>query len=238
MSAQISWSNFNLRFDYQLLSCNTSIWKIVCNKQHFFFANRKILRDRSVSISKRLKYFNAVVSSVACCGSRQRAIYNSQLVALDIHFRKLYRSMVGLPLVVAWNVARTGSFHGWTKRVRGSVANALAWSISSKNYWNLAEHVAGLPAHRWVKRLLSYHPVGVRRVGRPRHTWEPKLTCNKNVFFTSVTALTVCDGHGTEMYFLNFLFCERRRGLEPHFFGVRSLIKLHVVQPPSGMAAS
>lgn len=28
----------------------------------------------------------------------------------------------------------------------------------------------------------------------------------------------VTDGHGTEMYFLNFLFCEKRQGLEPHFF--------------------
>ena len=34
-----------------------------------------ILLDRSVSISKRLKYFNAVVSSVACFGSGHRAIY-------------------------------------------------------------------------------------------------------------------------------------------------------------------
>ena len=42
----------------------------------FFFANRWILLDRSVSISKRLKYFNAVASSVACFGSGHRAISN------------------------------------------------------------------------------------------------------------------------------------------------------------------
>ena len=35
-------------------------------------------------------------------------------------------------------------------------------------YWNLAKHVASLPEHRWVQRLLSWHPFGTRRVGRPR----------------------------------------------------------------------
>ena len=33
-----------------------------------FYANRWILLDRNVSVSKRLKYFNAVVSSFACLG--------------------------------------------------------------------------------------------------------------------------------------------------------------------------
>ena len=51
-----------------------------------FYANRWILLDRSVSMSKRLKYFNAVVSFVACFGSGHRAIYNSQLATLDVHF--------------------------------------------------------------------------------------------------------------------------------------------------------
>ena len=52
-----------------------------------FSANRWILLDRSVSISKRLTYFNAVVSPVASFGSGHRAIYNSQLATLDVQFR-------------------------------------------------------------------------------------------------------------------------------------------------------
>ena len=40
---------------------------------------------------------------------------------------------------------------------------------------NKALHVAALPAHRWVQRLLSWHPIGSLRVSRPRHTWESKL---------------------------------------------------------------
>ena len=57
------------------------VFKLLC-----FYANRWILLDRSVSMSKRLKYFNAVVSFVACFGSGHRAIYNSQLATLDVHF--------------------------------------------------------------------------------------------------------------------------------------------------------
>ena len=50
-------------------------------------------------------------------------------------------------------------------------AHANTWSyITCKNYWNLARHVAALPAHRSVQRLLLWHPFVTRRVGRPRHT--------------------------------------------------------------------
>ena len=143
-----------------------------------FYANRWILLDRSVSISKRLKYFNAVVSSVACFGSKHRAIYSSQLSTLDVHFRKLCRSIVGPPSEVDWNAAWNEILHLWNERTRSFVANAHVntWSyITCKNYWNLAKHVASLPEHRWVQRLLSWHPFGTRRVGRPRNTWDSKL---------------------------------------------------------------
>ena len=143
-----------------------------------FYANRWILLDRSVSISKRLKYFNAVVSSVACFGSGHRAIYSSQLATLDVHFRKLCRSIVGPPSEVDWNAAWNEILHLWNERTRSFVANAHVntWSyITCKNYWNLAKHVASLPEHRWVQRLLSWHPFGTRRVGRPRNTWDSKL---------------------------------------------------------------
>ena len=56
---------------------------------HVFNANKRSWLDRRVSISKRLKDFNAVVWSVACCSSGHRAIYNSQLAALDVQFRTL-----------------------------------------------------------------------------------------------------------------------------------------------------
>ena len=51
----------------------------------------------------------------------------------------------------------------------------MALHRMQKNIRNLARHVATLPAHRWVQRLLSWRPFGARRAGRPRHTWESKL---------------------------------------------------------------
>lgn len=53
-----------------------------------------------------------------------------------------------------------------------------------------------------------------------------------------VNILEIGHARTTQMYFLNFLFCEKRQGLEPHFFLAWSLIKLHAVQSPPGMAAS
>ena len=47
-----------------------------------------------------------------------------------------------------------------------SNAHTCTWSyITCKSYWNLARHVAALPAHSF----------GTRRLGHPRHTWESKL---------------------------------------------------------------
>ena len=41
-----------------------------------FHMNRWILQDRNVSIVKRLRYFESVVSSVACFAGGHRAMYN------------------------------------------------------------------------------------------------------------------------------------------------------------------
>ena len=83
---------------------NTSIWNIICSKhRHFVAQSVGIWLARRVSISKRCRYFNAVASSVACFGSGHQAIYNTQLATLDVHFRKICRSIVGPPLKVAWN---------------------------------------------------------------------------------------------------------------------------------------
>jgi len=54
-----------------------------------FYANQYVSPGRSVSISNRLKYFNAVVSAVACLRNGDRAIYNSQLATLDVEFRRV-----------------------------------------------------------------------------------------------------------------------------------------------------
>ena len=110
----------------------------------------------------------------------QLAEGNLQLSAgYCVHFRKLCRSIVGPAAEVDWNEAWDEVFHLWNERVRGFVASTRAntwrYIACKKNIRNLARHVATLPAHRWVQRLLSWRPFGARRAGRPRHTWESKL---------------------------------------------------------------
>ena len=55
-----------------------------------YHANKWILEHRRVPISQRLRYFDAVVSSVACFAGGHRTIYHEYLPTLDIHFRKFW----------------------------------------------------------------------------------------------------------------------------------------------------
>ena len=59
-----------------------------------------------------------------------RAIYNSQLVTLDVEVRKLCASMVGPPPEVDWSAAWNGALHLWNERVKHLISNARAntWS--------------------------------------------------------------------------------------------------------------
>ena len=127
-----------------------------------------------MSISKRSKYFNAVVSSIARFGSGHKANYNSHLDTLDVQFRKLCKSIFGPRPEVDWNAAWNEVLHLWVTNFIPN-AHVNTWSyITCKNYWNLARHVPALPAHPGVQRLLSWHPFGTSR-GPSRHTSESKL---------------------------------------------------------------
>ena len=51
-----------------------------------------------------------------------------------------------------------------------------------------------LLAHRWSQRLLSWHPFGARRVGRPRHTWESLFF--QNFMCIQVRKSSIVEGGG------------------------------------------
>ena len=52
-----------------------------------YHANKWIVDDWRVSISQRLRSFDAVVSSVACFASGRRTIHQEHIQTLDPHFR-------------------------------------------------------------------------------------------------------------------------------------------------------
>ena len=52
----------------------------------------------------RFKYFNAMVTPVACFGAAHRKVYKQDLCKMDIVFRGLLRSIVGRPGGVDWTL--------------------------------------------------------------------------------------------------------------------------------------
>ena len=68
-----------------------------------FHANKWILTDKNVSIADRVRYFQTVVTPVACFAAGHRVLYREDLNKLDISFRKLLRQVVGPPGGIDWN---------------------------------------------------------------------------------------------------------------------------------------
>ena len=143
-----------------------------------YHANKWILEDRKVPISQRLRYFDSVVSSVACFAGGHRTMYQEHLQTLDIHFRKFCRSIVGPPPYIDWTLAWHEILHAWNERAAHfvRVAKIESWSrMCCGSYWKLASHVVQRPTHHWIRRVLHWQPVGQRRLGRPKLCWESKL---------------------------------------------------------------
>ena len=67
-----------------------------------FFANKWIFLSRNVSIRNKLKFFNAIVTPIACFGAGPRCIQNANMAKFDINFRRMIRSVVGAPDVICW----------------------------------------------------------------------------------------------------------------------------------------
>ena len=60
------------------------------------------LCDRNVSLGKRLRYFDGMISPVTVFAAGNRTIYKTDLRNLNVLFRKLFRSFVGLPPLMDW----------------------------------------------------------------------------------------------------------------------------------------
>ena len=142
-------------------------------------ANRWILQDKTTSIYTRLKYFNACVSAVVCFGGGHRTLYKKQLHTLDVLFRKLCRSIVTPPSDTDWSLEWHEILHHWNDRARtfAQTAGLQPWSYCvCRQHWKLASHIANLPEHCWVRRILAWNPsVRYRSLGRRPHTWDYQI---------------------------------------------------------------
>ena len=76
------------------------------NASRAFQANRWILCDKNVSIALRLKFFDAMVTSVVCFAAGHRKVYVGELRKVDVR-------MVGPPPDANWNGPWHEVLHEW-----------------------------------------------------------------------------------------------------------------------------
>ena len=83
-----------------------------------FWANKWILCDKHVPLSLRVKFFEAVVTPVACFGAGHRKISQPHLRKFDSEWRRLLRSMVGPPSGLDWSMPWHEVLHSWNQYVQ------------------------------------------------------------------------------------------------------------------------
>ena len=140
-----------------------------------FHANKWTLCDKGVSILHRLRYFEKIISPVACFGASHRAIHKDDL---DVEYRRLLRMVVGPPTDTNWASPWHEILHGWNNKVQmlSDHAGLKPWSVTCiEAVWKFASYVATLPPERWARRILEWNMRGPRKRGRPAYTWETAL---------------------------------------------------------------
>ena len=115
--------------------------------------------------------------SVVCFAACHRKLYVGELRKLDVHCRKLLRRMVGPPADVTWNGPWYEFLHEWHIRIKQQLDcngfNLLLRRYLAE-YWKFESYVALLREHRWIRRVLAWHP-RQGRFGRTFMTWDSPL---------------------------------------------------------------
>ena len=141
-------------------------------------AKKWTLCDKGVSILHKLRYFEKVISPVACFGASHRATHEDDLAKLDVEYRRLMRMVVGPPADTSWASPWHEMLHGWNNKVQVSsdYAGLKLWSATCiEAVRKFASYAATLPSERWTRRILEWNIKGPRKRGRPTYTWETAL---------------------------------------------------------------
>ena len=142
-----------------------------------FHVHKWILCDKMVSMASRLKFFDAMITSVVCFAAGHRKIYTNDLRKLDVHCRKLLRRVVGPPADIDWNQPWHTILHSWHNRIDQQLKyhGFKIWSAKYlSEYWKFANYVALLDENRWVKRILHWN-AGGGRPGRSFFQWQTPI---------------------------------------------------------------
>ena len=102
-----------------------------------------------------------MLTSMVCVAAGHRKVYVGELRKLDVHCRKLLRPMIGPPPGINWNEPWHDILHEWHTRIEQQLeCNGFKiWSHKYlTEYWKFGNYVALLPEHRWIRRVLAWHP--------------------------------------------------------------------------------
>ena len=131
-----------------------------------------------MSVLQGLRYFEKVISPVACFGASHRAIHKNDLAKLDVENRRLMRMVVG-PLADTNSASPWHEIlNGWNNKaqVLSDHAGLKPWSVTCiEAVWKIVSYVAPLPSQRWTHKIPEWNIRGPRKRGRPAYTWETAL---------------------------------------------------------------
>ena len=147
-----------------------------------WFVHKWMLCDKNIPLGLRLKFFNAVVTPVACFAAVHRTLYPRHVRRYDIEMRKMLRRMIPPPVGIDWSAPWHVIMHSWHARIDTMVNHFafLPWpAVVTIKYWKLAAYIKTLPPQRWLRRCLDWTPPNNRRRGRPPFVWDEKV----RVFF-------------------------------------------------------
>ena len=61
----------------------------------------------------------------------------------------------------------------------------FTYFFCSQHHWNIAQCFATLPVHRWIKKVMAWHPQGHGPIGCPKYRWDSMIEnfCRPKDFF-------------------------------------------------------
>ena len=172
-------------FAQQVLAITPEVWHIIFRLRRSVFAHRPFLVNRNVAMRDRFKYFDAMVTPVACFGAAHRKVYKQDLWRMDIVFARYYVPLLGHLVTWIGRCRWHEILHHWNEREKFLTARhgLKTWSVVClEQYWKFANYVSTLPRERWVVRALNWLPEHARRVARPAYSWDSMIQsfCSTN----------------------------------------------------------
>ena len=143
-----------------------------------WFVHKWMLCDKNIPLGLRLKFFNAVITPVACFAAGHRILYPRDVRRYDIEMRKMLRRMIPPPVGIDWSAPWHEILHLWHARIDTAVHQFafLPWSaVVTTKYWKFAAYIKTLPPQTWLRRCLDWTPPNNRRCGRPPFAWDEKV---------------------------------------------------------------